>query len=216
MEVYKGVFEHVLVRDREDLHSVYTPNFSILRSCELLYQEAKFVFYQNHVFSFETEAAINRLPVEKLEAIRHVDLYFGVDCPRSPHVAADTPLGEWVGMCRVVATLMKDLRTLHVYFRNFWSHSDHKDTEAELLNSSQDWAEGLASLRSMTTLKLVKGLIKTSVNDEVLYDDPTFLIRFQGLDDLDEAFMVTQPQKARGFYGRWVVELLIINLCGTD
>lgn len=186
MLVYEQILKDVRVLEWEQFHAVVAPDFSFLQSSSLVYREAKMLFYDIHDFSFETVDEINKLSRSQQQRIKNVKLFFkfGLD---------DTSLEQWRRLSRAVAGLTA-VRNLEVYWRVWWDL--HEFPTMSALRAA--WLQGMLALRSMTSVKKVTGRITTQMSERP--ESGNFVIDFEGLDGLEEAFLVSQPAKVQQVY----------------
>lgn len=193
------VYEHILsdlhVGGYEETHRRLAPDFAFLRTNSLVYREARMLYYDTHVFEFESVDEMRRLSVPQLQRIKHVKLHF-------TFTLWDLEFRHWRGVCAAVAGGMMGLRSLEIDWDVFWDREVYPTRTGELRAA---WARGMGALRGLRGLRRVEGRVSTSVREvegwRVGGDGGYFVVEWVGLEGLEAAFWREQAVRVRRAYG---------------
>jgi len=200
LHVYSQILHNVHVLERSQFHPIVAPDLSFLRSNRLVHREGRMLCYDVHDFALESPAELARLRLRLTPAqqrrVKSVTLFFCFSGANSDDNDDAPHLARWRALCPAVAAALVDVRRLRVRWRVFW-HCAAFPTMSALRPA---WEEGMAALRSMRSLRKVDGCVWTQMVERPEVEAGGFVLEFEGLEGLEEAFAVEQVERVRRVY----------------
>lgn len=201
LHVYEQILHNVHVLERSQFHPIVAPDLSFLCSNSVVHREAHMLYYDVHDFALESPAELARLRLSPAQQrrVKCVTLFFlfgGANSDDGLDGDDDAPLARWRALCPAVAAALVGVRRLRVRWRVFW-HCAAFPTMSALRPA---WEEGMAALRSMRSLRKVDGCVWTQMVERPEVEAGGFVLEFEGLEGLEEAFAVEQVERVRRVY----------------
>lgn len=196
LHVYEQILHNVHVLEWSQFHPIVAPDLSFLRSNRLVHREARMLYYDVHDFGLESpaELASLRLSPAQQRRLKSVTLFFCFSGANDDD--DDAPLARWRALCPAVAAALVGVRRLRIRWRVFWRRAAFPTMSA----LRRAWEEGMVALRSMRSLRKVDGCVWTQVVERPEVEAGSFVLEFEGLDGLEEAFAVEQVERVRRVY----------------